>query len=57
MSGAPSPRAKADVDKVAEAIWRADSFRMGDPDTWTGSGDQQSYRTMAVAAMDAIGPR
>lgn len=39
---------------AAEAIWRKDPFKTGDPDTWTGEGDQSHYREMATAALAAI---
>jgi hypothetical protein len=44
-----------DVDAVAQALWAADPFKMGDPDMWTGRGDQAHYRHMAQAAIDALG--
>lgn len=39
---------------VAEAIWSVDPFRMGDPDTFTGEGDQVAYLRMAKAAVSAL---
>lgn len=42
------------VDRVAQAIWRKDPFKMGDPDNWTGDGDQAAYMDMARAAIDAL---
>lgn len=53
----PSQRAMSDVERVAEAIWRTDTFRMGDPEAWTGDGDQRLYRAMAVASIEALGVR
>lgn len=45
----------APTEKVAEAIWRADPFRMGDPDTWSGDGDQDVYRAIAAAVVASLG--
>lgn len=42
------------LEAVAEAIWRADPFKMGDPDVWTGEGDQVAYLKMAAAAVNAL---
>ncbi len=42
------------VEAAAEAIWRKDPFKMGDPNIWTGEGDQSPYRDMATAAIAAI---
>lgn len=42
------------VEAAAEAIWRNDPFKMGDPNTWTGEGGQSHYRDMATAALTAI---
>ena len=54
MAHNDSQRAMDDIAKVAEAMWRADPFRMGDPDVFTGTGDQGDYRMMAIAAIDAL---
>ncbi|MDP7703209.1 hypothetical protein [Mycobacterium sp. TY815] len=43
------------IAAVAQAIWQADPFKMGDPDTWTGSGEQAYYLSMARNAIDALG--
>lgn len=42
------------VDAAAEAMWRKDPFKMGDPATWTGEGDQEPYLDMAAAALAAV---
>jgi hypothetical protein len=42
------------VEIAAEAIWRTDPFRMGDPNTWLGEGDQAEYLSMAASALDAV---
>lgn len=42
------------LDIAAQAMWNVDKFRMGDPDNWTGSGDQILYRVMASAALNAL---
>lgn len=42
------------VEAAAEAIWRKDPLKMGDPNIWTGEGDQSPYRDMATAALAAI---
>ncbi|SKT56881.1 Uncharacterised protein [Mycobacteroides abscessus subsp. massiliense] len=51
---ATTERAGAVEAAAAEAIWRKDPFKTGDPDTWTGEGDQSHYREMATAALAAI---
>lgn len=42
------------IAAVAQAIWQADPFKMGDPDTWTGSGEQADYLSMARNVIAAL---